>query len=214
MNGLKINSCNRCRLSVAFLPLWWALVGSPSLVIAQTKAAERASPCRTSQLLAAEDRKESEEIDGGAGHHAMTIAIQNRSSSPCILRGIPNLQLAYTASRRLFATQVCSNCADYLFPRQSVTEILLEPKRSAYVVLGFNINDGNGSLRCTEADPNYGPRFQYSDMMLNLYLPDPRQSPLKINVGTWRSCGVIDITPFLKQPPVDSSLPEPAHQQN
>jgi hypothetical protein len=212
MDGLKINSCNGRGLFLALLPLWWALAGSPSLAMAQINSGDRASTCRTSQLLATEDRKESDGIDGGVGHHAVTIGIQNRSSSPCILHGIPNLQLSYTATRSPFSAQVCSNCRDYLFPRQSVTEIFLEPKRSAYVVLGFNVNGGNGG--CTEADRSTAPDFKYSDMTVNLYLPDQHQSSLKINFGPWRSCGVIDITPFLKQPPVESSLPETAPQQN
>jgi hypothetical protein len=198
MSGLKISSRYRGRVFVVLLAVWCALAFYSSLGVSQIVSSGRALPCQTSQLLAKEDRKESDGIDGGGGHHAMTIAINNRSSSSCVLRGVPTLELSYTATRLPFATQVCSNCGDYLFHRRSVTGILLEPNRSAYVVLGYDTNDGNGN--CTEADPKFGTRFQYSAMTLSLYLPDQYQSPLKIRLDAWRSCGVIDITPFLLVP--------------
>jgi hypothetical protein len=46
-------------------------------------------PCRAAQLIATEDRKESDSVEGGLGHHAMTIAIRNRSSAECFLEGVP-----------------------------------------------------------------------------------------------------------------------------
>jgi hypothetical protein len=73
--------------------------------------------------LATEDRKESDGIDGGVGHHAMTIAIQNRSSSPCILHGIPNLQLSYTATGRAKAI-----CLFSFGVQQSMMETVAAPK--------------------------------------------------------------------------------------
>jgi hypothetical protein len=166
--------------------------------------AKQLAPCQTSQLLATEDVKESDGVAGGAGHLAATIAIQNRSSSPCFLQGVPKLELSYTASGLPLAVRVCSNCNNYLFHPQPVNRIVLEPKRSAYLVLGFDDNDGNGT--CTEADPKFLPRFEYSAMTLSLFLKDQHRSPLKVRFDEWRSCGVIDITPFLEQHPVDGSL--------
>ncbi len=201
MSGLKINSVDRHGLLSVLLPVLWAFAAH----------AEPPSPCQSAQLLATEDRKESDGIDGGLGHHAMTIAILNHSSSSCVLQGVPTLGLSYTTTRLPFPVTFCSNCVDYLFPRQPVAEIILEPKQAAYVVLGYNTNDGNG--KCTEGDAKYLPVFQLSDLTLTLYLPNQFESPLKLKIDGWRSCGAIDITPFLKQPPMESSLPGPADQK-
>ena len=201
MSGLKIKSVDRRRLLSVLLPVLWTCAAH----------AEPPSPCQSAQLLATEDRKESDGIDGGLGHHAMTLAILNHSSTSCVLQGVPTLGLSYTATRVPFPVTFCSNCVDYLFPRQPIEEILLEPKRSAYVVLGYNINDGNG--KCTEDDPKFLPRSHYSVMTLSLFLPGQHQSPMKISFDEWRNCGAIDVTPFLKQPPVDSALPGPADQK-
>jgi hypothetical protein len=169
--------------------------------------AVRTPVCKTSQLLATEDRKEEDGIDGGLGHHAMTIALENRSSSSCVLHGVPTLKLSYTATRLPFPVQVCANCGDYLFPSQPANNILLEPKRTAYVFLGYDINDGVGP--CTKTDPKSGPGMSYSAMTLRLYLPDQRQSPLRIGLPAWRICGTINVTPILGRHAVDGSLPDP-----
>jgi hypothetical protein len=160
-------------------------------------AASRVSPCRTSQLSVDEDRSPKDQIDGGVGHAARVLAIRNRSASACMLQGIPRLTLFYYTSNRLFALETCSNCLDYLFRKQPEDQIALQPKESAYVVMGYDTNDGAGP--CTAADPENLPRFSYATVTLGLYLPRDR-SPLKIVIRDWRSCGRIDVTPFLSTP--------------
>jgi hypothetical protein len=205
---MSILERSRCGcVVVVSLAIWSALASGSSSATAQTSLAGRVPACKVSQLAAAEDHQDSDQIDGGAGHHALTIIIQNRLLSPCILRGVPKLELLYSANHRAFPVQSCANCSDYLFRRQPVTDILLKPGRSAYLVLGFDISDGNGP--CTKGDPKYA-RFEYSDMFLNLYLSGQPRTPLRMSLGEWRSCGAIDVTPFLKQPPKDGLLPAPA----
>lgn len=179
---------------VTFLPIWCALAASSRPATAQINAPE-VSSCKASQLSATEDRKESEEMDGGAGNQALTISVQNRSPSPCVLQGIPGLTLS-DASKRPFSTHVCSNCADYLFPRQPVKRILLEPNRSAYVLVGYR-------TECRKAE------------VLSFHLSN-QQGALSITVAGMvgphvvdglQSCGAVNITPFLEKPPVEGSLP-------
>jgi hypothetical protein len=180
------------------------LAGSSSLAVAQP-----ALPCKSSQLSAMEDTMEADGIDSGVGNHAMTIAIQNQSSLSCVLKGIPTLTLSYPAPSRPFSVRVCSNCDGSLFSSQPIKDVVLEPMKSAYLVLGYNINDGAGP--CTEADPKFGP--SYSTMALDLRLPNQNE-PLRMVLPAWRSCGAIDITPFLGKPPVDGFLPDyRAHAQ-
>jgi hypothetical protein len=207
VSRLEIKSWGRCgRQFLGFLPIWLALASSSNVVIAQTNAAGPISPCKASLLSAMEDTQEADEVDGGLGHHAITIAIQNRSSSSCVLNGVPALTLSYFPENRTFPVRVCSNCGeDYLFSSQPVKDVVLEPWRSAYVVLGYNINDGAGT--CTEADPKFGPTTSYSTMALDLRLPN-QSEPLRIVFPLWRSCGAIGVTPFLEKPPVDGLLPD------
>ena len=144
-----------------------------------------------------QDRTEAHEIDGGLGHGAMTIAIQNRSSSRCILQGIPTLKFL-GKSESPFSVSVCSNCADYLFSGQPVDEIRLEPKAIAYVVLGYDINDGaHGEIACRTAVA-FSLRLQAWNEHLR-FRPQDRDG--------MRSCGPVNITPFLAKPPVDGDLP-------
>jgi Protein of unknown function (DUF4232) len=193
--NLEINSFQRrWRMFVTFLSIWCALAVSSIQATAQMNV-PKVSSCNASQLSATEDRKESEEMDGGAGNQALTISIQNRSRSPCVLQGTPGLTLS-DASNRPFSTHVCSNCADYLFPRQPARTILLDPKRSAYLLVGyrtecrkaealsFHLSNQQGSLKITVVGM-VGPRL----------------------VEGLRSCGGVNITPFLAKPPVEGSLP-------
>ncbi|HEX3942177.1 MAG TPA: DUF4232 domain-containing protein [Acidobacteriaceae bacterium] len=192
------------RLFVGLSLLSWALIPSSALASAQASSREKALPCKTSQLSAVNDRKNSDAIDGGVGHQAITIAIKNRSSSSCVLRGVPGVTLSYSPSGRLFLLTVCANCSDYLFSPQAIDAVLLKPQGSAYVVLGFDSNDGAGV--CTEADPKFKPRSDYATMTLGLHLPDQEQ-PLEIVFDEWLSCGAMDVTPFLRQAPIDGALP-------
>jgi hypothetical protein len=166
-----------------------------SPAVAQINTSERVSLCKASQLSAKQDLRESDEVDGGVGHHAMTVEIQNHSSSACVVRGIPALTLLDAAKRSLPAA-VCSNCADYLFGSQAVKGILVKPNRSAYLLIGYNINDGAGPCRRA--------------VTLRLLITGERE-PLKISVvqgrDAMRSCGAVDITPFLEEPPVNGFLP-------
>jgi hypothetical protein len=191
------------RLCLGMFLLWLLVLRSPDFASAQASPREGASPCKISQLSAVNDKKASDTIPGGVGHHAITIAIQNSSASSCVLRGVPTATLSYPPSGRPFALNICANCQDYLFSSQPSEVILLRPYESAYVVLGFDINDGNGT--CTAADSRFKPRFQYATATLGLYLADQKE-PLRIVFDEWRSCGAIDITPFLKQPPMHGSL--------
>lgn len=188
----------------AILTIPCALASTSGLLTAQINTAQRVSNCKVSQLSATEDRKESDGIDGGTGNHAMTVAVQNRSSLPCVLHGVPSLSVL-DAANHTFSVSVCANCDDYLFRSQPVGRIVLEPNKSAYVVLGYNINDGeNGEIPCRYA------------VALSLYLPN-ESKPLELDVrqgrDKMRSCGPIVVTPFLEKPPVNGFLPEPAKSQ-
>jgi hypothetical protein len=185
-------------MTLLLIPCTGAIFSSPAT--AQIKTPQRVSPCKASQLSAAEDRKESDELDGGVGNHAMTIAVQNRTSSACVLRGIPTVTFLDRANHP-FPVQVCSNCPDYLFPSQPVKEILLESKKSAYLLVGYNINHGAGPCR--------------NPIAFSLHLSGQRE-PLRGGLaGMLRSCGGVVITPFLEKPPregymfeVDPANPE------
>lgn len=160
-----------------------ALSSSPAL--AQVHA-----PCKASQLSVTEDRNESHEVDGGLGHQAMTIALRNRSAPACVLKGVPEITLSDNTNHSLQA-KVCSGCEDYLFRRQPVGEVLLEPGGSAYVVLGH-------------------PTECRNTVTLALRLSDRRNS-LRIGVIGLQSCSFLNVTPYLARPPADGSLPDP-HQ--
>jgi hypothetical protein len=200
---------------------WWYMITlltiscapiSSGLLTAQINNAERVSSCKASQLSATEDRRDSVGIDRGVGHlamtvishHAMTIAVQNRSSSPCILQGVPTLAFL-DATNHAFSASVCSNCDDYLFRSQPVRKIILEPNASAYVVLGYDIDDSEYALiPCRYA------------AALRMYLSEQRES-LKFEVSQGHdkigSCGPVVVTSFLEKPPADGFLPDPAIPQ-
>ncbi|HWF07879.1 MAG TPA: DUF4232 domain-containing protein [Bryobacteraceae bacterium] len=133
-------SIGSCSAAVLF---GLALAGSFNRANAQTDPMSSRAPCRSSQLSAADDEIESDSIAGGSGHHAVTIAIQNRSQSSCTLRGVPRVTLSYPVGRP-FPLKVCPNCANYLFSRQPENGIVLKPRDFAYLVLSFNINDEAG----------------------------------------------------------------------
>ncbi len=159
---------------------------------AQSSAAAKAPACVALQLSAAVDDKESEQVDGGVGNHAITLAIQNVSPSTCFLQGVPGLA-SFDASNHPLPVWVCQNCPDYLFQPQPVTEVLLLPRRSAYVVVGYSINDGAGT--CIE--PAWLDFFLSGDL-----------HPLRARLsGIYRFCGEVTITPFLPKPPIDGFLP-------
>jgi len=88
-----------------------------------------------------------------------------------------------------------------LFPSQPVKEILLESKKSAYLLVGYNINHGAGPCR--------------NPIAFSLHLSGQRE-PLRGGLaGMLRSCGGVVITPFLEKPPregymfeVDPANPE------
>ena len=186
--NLETNSFRRLwRVFVAFLSIWCALAVSSRPAAAQTNAA-KVSSCKASQLLATEDRKESEAMDGGAGNQALTISIQNRSPSPCVLQGIPGLTLT-DASNHPFSTHVCSNCSDYLFPRQPVRAILLERNRSAYILVGYR-------TECRKADVL---TFHLSTLQGSLNIAIVGMVAPHLEAGL-QSCGAVNITPFLEKP--------------
>ena len=156
------------------------------------------APCQSSQLSASIDNKESDQIDGGVGNHAITIAISNISPSRCTVNGVPGLTLLDTAKRRL-QIPVCQNCQGYLFHTQPPGEVLLDPGAAAYVVIGYNINDGAG------------PCSQPATLSLR---PPGDSRPLRASfAGFSRICGKVNITPFLAKPPVDGFLPDPGESK-
>jgi hypothetical protein len=165
---------------MVLLMILCAMAISLSPAMAQINLSERVSHCRASQLSATEDSKESDQLEGGLGHFAKTIEIKNLSSSPCSLRGVPELRFLDKTNRPL-GVHVCPNCGDYVFPKGPVREVLLEPNESAYLLVGFDVNDGVGP--CRNAD------------RLSLRIAGQRE--LRINTDGFRTCGGVDITPFI-----------------
>lgn len=156
---------------------------------------EWGAPCATSQLSTEYDQRQSDGIDGGVGHHAITIAIRNRSATTCVLHGVPAATLSPYPSGHTLAMMICSNCDDYLFSHQVASVVRLSPGDSAYLVMGYDINDSVG--RCTQTN---------SPVTLALYIHGQAR-PLGIRFDQWRSCGFVDMTPFLNHPPANGSLP-------
>jgi Protein of unknown function (DUF4232) len=168
-------------------------VSSASLLAASVAMAQPL-PCKANQLIAAEDRNESDSVEGGLGHHAMTIAVRNRSSAECVLKSEPAVTLLGQANRAL-AVRPCANCVDGLFDKQPVQNILLKPNDTAYLVLGFNINDSAGTCR--------------NALTVSLGLPNKAGTLIDVapTGDAMRSCGKIDVTPFLRKAPMDGLLP-------
>jgi hypothetical protein len=133
-----------------------------------------------------EDRQESHQIEGGHGHHALTISIQNRSLSSCTLRGVPAITLL-DANGHALSTPVCANCQNYLFSKHSVEEVLLRPKESAYLFIEYDINDGDGRSPCRETKA------------ISIHLPG-QSSSRRVDVSVMQSCGAIYTSPFLSEP--------------
>jgi hypothetical protein len=191
--NLEIHALQRrWRVFVTFLSIWCALAGSSRQATAQMNI-PKVSSCNASQLSATEDRKDG--MAGGAGNQALTISIQNRSPSPCVLRGIPELTLS-DASNHPLSTHVCSNCGDYLFPRQPVKTIFLEPNRSAYVLVGYRTECRKAEVLTFGLSNRQGSVNISVVGMVDPYLVDGLQS-----------CGALNVTPFLEKPPVHGSLP-------
>jgi hypothetical protein len=195
VSALEIGSRHqRWRILLALLPFWFLL-----------PATAQVSPCKASQLSAADDPNESDWLDGGTGHHALTIIVQNRASSPCLLQGIPTVAFLDKSKHRL-VVPVCSGCLDYLFPVLPAREIILQPKGSAFVLVGYDINNGeHGEIPCRNA------------VTLSLQLPGQRALIRGSVEGPGiRSCGPVDITPFLGNLAIDGHvwIPNPESQQN
>jgi Protein of unknown function (DUF4232) len=155
----------------------------------------RGSSCKAEQLSIKNDQNETDEISGGLGHGAVTIAIHNQSSSTCTFNGVPAIVLLNADGKRL-PIQFCEGCEDYLFRRQPARLIELHPGQSAYVVFGYDINDGNG--RCSEANA----------ATLEMKVSGDNRR-LRTAVGRWRSCGQVNVTPFLAKPAHNGFLPDP-----
>jgi hypothetical protein len=152
----------------------------------------RISPCKAGQLSATE---EPEAISAGLGHLAITIAIRNRTSSPCFVEGVPTVVFADRVNQPL-RVHVCSNCPDYLFAAQPVQQIVLRRDQSAYVVLGY-----------TDMQENEGCR---QTVTLSLQLGIDRRM-LKVRVNGMRTSGVVDVTPLLDKPPESGSISAQTH---
>ena len=83
-----------------------------------------------------------------------------------------------------------------LFPKQPVKTILLEPKRSAYVLVGYNSECRKAEVLSFHLSDQQGPLNITVAGMVGPHLEDGRQS-----------CGAVNVTPFLEKPPVEGSLP-------
>jgi hypothetical protein len=133
----------------------------------------------------------------------VSIALRNRSSAECALAAKPVVTLFGKTNRQL-AVQFCPNCIGYLFDKQPVQRVLLKPNETAYLVLGYDIDDGTANCKYA--------------LTIGLRLAKDA-APLKVDVAqagrAMRSCGRIDVTPFLNKPPVDGVLTrrDPEHRK-
>ncbi len=177
----------RCSVFRAALPAACAVMCVAGFASPIVRASEKTLPCRPSQLSATEDTKESDRIDGGLGHHALAISLHNRSMSSCALQGVAEITLL-DADGRSLSVPVCANCNNYLFGKQTAQEIRLAPKESAYVFIEYDINDNLRKWPCRQS------------ASLGIHLPGQRGSLRVATGGEMRSCGTVNVTPFLRKP--------------
>jgi hypothetical protein len=154
-----------------------ALAFSAMIIAAHVHAAEPDAHCKAAKLAVSVDQKESDQVAPGLGHHALTIEIQNRGKTSCVVRDVPPIALFNNAKHQL-DVPVCSNCQAYSFRQLSVEDVVLEPGGFAYVVIGYDINDGVGACR------------ESAQLRLG-------KSRIAVRM---RSCGQIYVTPYLKKP--------------
>jgi hypothetical protein len=154
-----------------------------SLAIGTGEAIAQSGPpvCKVAQLGASEEPGASL---AALGHVALTIAARNRSSSACRLEGMPDLGFLDKANLPL-PVHVCADCPAYLFPGLPVLPVVLNPGQSAYIVIGYIDVDGDEGCKAASA------------LILR---PAKQRKSLKIKLGEMRSCGLVNVTPFLASP--------------
>jgi len=131
-------------------------------------------------------------IQAAKGHQAVTIAVQNRSSSPCVVEGVPEIAFADNVNKPL-PVHVCSNCPAYLFPVLPVETVVLQPRQSAYLVIEYTAMAADEG--CREA-ATFSMRSARDG------------KPVRIHLGGLRTCGVVDVTPFLAKLPPNGVFPD------
>ena len=120
-------------------------------------------------------------------HQAMTIALENRSSAACKVEGVPDISFADSVKKPL-PVHVCSNCPAYLFPVLPVETVVLQPRKSAYIVVEYTAVAGDAG--CKDA------------ATVSLRLTKDGK-PVRIHLSGLRTCGVVDVTPLLPKLPPD-----------
>jgi hypothetical protein len=154
------------------------ILGSAGLATAQST--KPVPDCRISHLTAAPDPAEM----AASGHRAMTIAVRNKSKAPCKVEGVPDVAFLDKENSSL-PVHVCSNCPADMFPVQPVQTVVLKQHEAAYLVIAFTDIDGNEG--CKQA------------ATFTLQIGKERR-PIRIRLDGMRTCGVVDITPFLSKP--------------
>jgi len=158
-----------------------------STAYAQTEEARQISDCRPAQLSAVEDQAALDQVEGGLGHHALTVAVQNISTSTCVLSGVPKVRFL-DRDGRVMPVPVCENCVSYLIPKQPVEVVRLAPKAWAYLLVAYTINDNDGTWPCRE--------------IAALEVHTSRQADaLSVKTREMRSCGQIYVFPFTRAIP-------------
>jgi len=172
----------------AAVPVVFGLAVCCDSAVAQDMSNLRVAPCGSGHLSA---NVEPGAIAAATGRQAMTIAVQNRSSSPCELAGVPEIAFA-DSRRRTLPVHVCSNCPVYLFPVLPVEAVVLQPRQSAYLVVGYKAMSGDEG--CREA-ATFSMRLTKNG------------KPIRIHLSGLRPCGVVDVTPFLAKLPPNGVFP-------
>lgn len=165
------------------------LVAYSDAAQAQSMSVRRIPVCRGESLKA--------DIVPGAispalHRQAMTLAMQNRSSKPCELDGVPDIALADKQQNPL-PVHVCSNCPAYLFPVLPVETVVLQRRQAAYFAVEYTaiMNDQG----CKEA----------ATVSMRL---TKNGRPIRIHLSGMRPCGVVDVTPFLAKLPPNGLFPD------
>jgi hypothetical protein len=161
----------------------FGLVLCCAAALAQSMTKSQLPPCNSRHLGT---RVEPGAIVAAHGHQAMTIALENLSSAACKVEGVPDIAFADKVKNPL-PVHVCSNCPAYLFPVLPVETVVLQPRQSAYLVVEYTAVAGDEG--CKEA----------ATFSMQLTKDD---KPVRIHLAGMRTCGVVDVTPFLaKLPP-------------
>jgi hypothetical protein len=173
----------------AVAPIVFGLALCSDAALAQSMTKSQVPTCKSRDLGA---KIELGAVAASAGRQAMTLAVQNRSSAACKVEGVPEIAFADSVKRPM-PVHVCSNCPAYLFPVLPVETIVLQPRQSAYLVVQYKAMAGDEG--CKEA-ATFSMRLGKED------------KPLWIHLAGVRTCGVVDVTPFLARLPAGGLFPD------